>query len=74
MTTAKNPVFIGLYLENCCLVGDQLLAGEIKFGGGYLLGGMSKFLAGRGGLHPYSPSKENPKQWEMGGGVEISKK
>ena len=36
MTTAKNPVFIELYLENCCLVwgGDQLLAGEIKFGGG----------------------------------------
>ena len=36
MTTAKNPVSIGLYLENCCLVwaGDQLLVGEIKFGGG----------------------------------------
>ena len=36
MTTAKNPVFIGLYLENCCLLwgGDQLLVGEIKFGGG----------------------------------------
>ena len=23
MTTAKNPVFIGLYLENCCLVGGS---------------------------------------------------
>ena len=36
MTTAKNPVFIELYLENCCLVwgGDQLLVGEIKFGRG----------------------------------------
>ena len=46
MTTAKNPVFIGLYLENCCLVwgGDQLL-----------VGGMSKFLAGREGLHPHCP-------------------
>ena len=56
MTTAKNPVFIGLYLENCCLVwGDQLLVGEIKFGGGSLLGGMSKFSAGREGLHPHSP-------------------
>ena len=29
--------------------GDQFLVGEIKFGGGSLLGGMSKFSAGRGG-------------------------
>ena len=72
MTTAKNPVFIGLYLENCCLVGDQLLAGEIKFGGGYLLGGMSKFLAGRGDSTPIPPVRKtlNSRGWR----VEISKK
>ena len=31
MTTAKNPVFIGLYLENCCLVwGGSTFGGEDK--------------------------------------------
>ena len=55
MTAAKNPAFIGLYLE-LLFRGDQFLVGEIKFGGGSLLGGMSKFSAGRGGgLHPHSP-------------------
>ena len=47
MTTAKNAVFIGLELKNCCLVGvgNWLLVGEIKIWlwevGGSLLGGMS---------------------------------
>ena len=32
MTKAKNAVFIGLQLENCCLVGGGwLLVGGIKF-------------------------------------------
>ena len=43
------------------------MVGEIKFGGGSLLGGMSKFSAGRGGLHPIPPSKENAKQLVVGG-------
>ena len=31
MNTAKNTVFIGLQLENCCLMGaNRLLVGEIK--------------------------------------------
>ena len=68
MTIAKNSAFIGLYLENCCLVGGSTFGGGDKIWWGYLLGGMSKFLAGRGGLHPYSPSKGNPKQWEVRGG------
>ena len=62
MTTAKNPVFIGLYLENCCFCvcvcgggGDQLLVGEIKFDGGSLLRVMRRFLTGREGLHPPFP-------------------
>ena len=29
MTTAKNAVFVRLYLGNCCLVGE-----EFTFGGG----------------------------------------
>ena len=43
--------------------------GQIKFGGGNLLGGMSKFSAGRGGGDSTAilPSKENPEQW----GVEV---
>ena len=43
------------------------MVGEIKFGGGSLLGGMSKFSAGREGLNPHSPSRENPEQegWEV---------
>ena len=66
MTTAKNDVFIGLYLENFYLVGELTFGGEgIKvWWGGILLGiflggGMSEFLACGGRLHP-SPSKENP--------------
>ena len=44
--------------------------GETKFGGGSLLGRMSKFSAGRGGdSTPIPPSKENAKQ--LGVGVEI---
>ena len=37
MTKAKNAVFIGLQLENCCLVG-----GRLTFGGGdkSLVGGV----------------------------------
>ena len=37
MTAAKNQVFIGLYLENCCLVGWEGGGGEdenlLTFGG-----------------------------------------
>ena len=40
MSTAKNAVFIGLQLENCCLVGVIFLGGAR----------MSKFWAGRGTL------------------------
>ena len=49
MTAAKNAVFIGLQLENCCLVWG------IDFwwlGGGEREGvGMSKFSANGGDLH-----------------------
>ena len=48
MSTAKNIIFIGLYLENCCLVmgwgRDKNLVGVF-----FLVWGMSKFLAGSGG-------------------------
>ena len=48
MSTAKNIIFIGLYLENCCLeMGwgrDKNLVGVF-----FLVWGMSKFLAGSGG-------------------------
>ena len=30
MTTAKNSAFIGLYLENCCLVGGSTFGGGDK--------------------------------------------
>ena len=75
MTKAKNAVFIGLQLENCCLVGGGwLLVGGIKVwwgestvegiflaagGGGGW--GTSKFLTG-GGIPLIIPSsRENPK-------------
>ena len=50
MAAAKNSVFIGLYLENYCLVvGGQY--GEIFLG----WEGMRKFLAGVGGDSPPFP-------------------
>ena len=56
MTTAKNAVFIGLELRNCCLVGvgNWLLVGEIKIwlwgvGGGWVAGGVT----------PPTPNREN---------------
>ena len=74
MTAAKNPAFIGLYLE-LLFRGDQFLVGEIKFGGGSLLGGMSKFSAGRGGgdSTPIPPRKENAKQFGVGVEIGISR-
>ena len=56
MAAAKNSVFIGLYLENYCLVvGGQY--GEICLG----WEGMRKFLAGvGGGLSPIASSGKNP--------------
>ena len=64
MTTAKNPVFIGLYLENCCLVwrGDQRLVGEIEFGGwGEKIGEKIFQLVERNST-PIAPNRENPEQ------------
>ena len=55
------------YTLSCCLGGDQLLVGEIKFGGGSLLGGMSKFSAGRGGTPPpFPPVRKILNSWEWG--------
>ena len=34
MTAAKNEVFIGLYLENCCLVGGGGGGKSFNLGGG----------------------------------------
>ena len=66
MTTAKTPAFIGLYLE-LLFRGDQLLVGEIKFGGGSLLGGMSKFSAGRRGTPPpFAPVRKMLSSWGWG--------
>ena len=63
MTTAKNAVFIGLWLENCCLVGGiefwwgwGMWDKKNFFGGGrgdfsrWVGGGMSKFSAGGEGF------------------------
>ena len=52
MTTAKNVVFIGLQLENFCLVGGG--GGDFSRSGGRG-GRMSKFLTGRGELPPIHP-------------------
>ena len=60
MTTAKNAVLIGLYLENCCLVRGGEGGGILTFGGGYknlVWAGMSKFLVG-GGISPMPPSPQ----------------
>ena len=48
MASAKNPVFIGLHLENCCLVGGSTFGwGEkICLVGGVYWGGMRRFSAG----------------------------
>ena len=63
MTTAKNAFFIELLLENCYsfgggggwVGGDRLFVEWIKLWweeGEILVGDMSKFLAGGGGLTP----------------------
>ena len=48
MASAKNPVFIGLHLENCCLVGGSTFGwGEkIWWGESTGGGGMRRFSAG----------------------------
>ena len=44
MAAAKNPVFIGLYLENCCLVGGSTFGwGEKIWWGESTGGGMRRF-------------------------------
>ena len=57
MTAAKNEVFIGLSHTNCYLVeginlwwGDKNLAAVSLLGQIFLSGGVSKFLARKGGL------------------------
>ena len=52
MTTAKNVVFIGLQLENFCLVGG---VGGIFLGQGGGGGRLSTILTGRGELPPIHP-------------------
>ena len=42
--------------------------GQIKFGGGSLLGGISKFLAGRGDSTPIPPLRKTMNSGGRGGG------
>ena len=71
MTTAKDAVFIGLQLKNCCLVGRLdfwwwgLRGERLILGGRGKLLGLEIFIGGRdeqifgwcggGGTHPPSP-------------------
>ena len=60
MTTTKNAVFIGLQLENCCLVAQRVIKicwneGQSTRGRFFQVGGMSKFQVGGEDSPPFTP-------------------
>ena len=65
MAAAKNPVFIGLYLENCCLVGGSTFGWREKISWGESTGGGKEEIFGWWRLHPHRGKTLNSGGWGL---------